>query len=348
MRGETPTFTRLTPACSSTGGAISVVRVGVADEDGAAALDGVVARFGVVGGLAVGGGARLCRVAGVDELMAARVSATTVLLTTHAGRAVEAAVEAALVRAGAVPASAGEVGAIGLFPEAGSAVEACVLDALSRAETADAVRVLLAQTRLWEEGRAPIATAEEAARLDRLLNPATVAAVGAANVGKSTLLNALARREVAITADVAGTTLDHVGVSLVLDGLVVRWLDTPGWHDGDDDDPAARAAHGLARDAVARADLVLVCGDASSGFIDPGLMGARGGQALLRVGTRGDLGAASGADVVTSARGGWEEGAGLRELAERVSGMLVPRGLREGAVRWVFHEGLRAGCPGRA
>ena len=55
-----------------------------------------------------------------------------------------------------------------------------------------------------------------------------VAIVGKPNVGKSTLLNALAGREAALTSDVAGTTRDVIEVRMDLDGFAVTLLDTAG------------------------------------------------------------------------------------------------------------------------
>ncbi len=55
-----------------------------------------------------------------------------------------------------------------------------------------------------------------------------VALVGAPNVGKSTLLNALAGRDVAIISEIAGTTRDVLEVRLDLNGLAVTVLDMAG------------------------------------------------------------------------------------------------------------------------
>lgn len=62
-----------------------------------------------------------------------------------------------------------------------------------------------------------------------------VAIVGVPNAGKSTLLNALARREVAITSSVAGTTRDVIEVRMDLGGLPVTLLDTAGLREGGDE-----------------------------------------------------------------------------------------------------------------
>ena len=61
-----------------------------------------------------------------------------------------------------------------------------------------------------------------------------VAIIGAPNVGKSTLLNALAGREAAITSEYAGTTRDIIEVRMDLGGYPVTILDTAGLRDTDD------------------------------------------------------------------------------------------------------------------
>ena len=69
---------------------------------------------------------------------------------------------------------------------------------------------------------------------ERIRDGFEVAIVGAPNAGKSTLLNALAGREAAITSEVAGTTRDVIEVRMNIDGLAVTLLDTAGLRETDD------------------------------------------------------------------------------------------------------------------
>ncbi len=69
---------------------------------------------------------------------------------------------------------------------------------------------------------------------ERIRDGFEVAIVGAPNAGKSTLLNALAGREAAITSDIAGTTRDVIEVRLDLGGLAVTVLDTAGLRESAD------------------------------------------------------------------------------------------------------------------
>lgn len=62
----------------------------------------------------------------------------------------------------------------------------------------------------------------------------TVVLVGPPNVGKSSIMNALAGEEVAIVTDVAGTTRDKITFSIQLDGMMINLIDTAGVRKTDD------------------------------------------------------------------------------------------------------------------
>jgi len=72
-------------------------------------------------------------------------------------------------------------------------------------------------------------------RGERLREGLRIAIIGAPNAGKSTLLNALARRDAAIVSTTAGTTRDVIEVHLDLGGYPVIVADTAGLRDGGDE-----------------------------------------------------------------------------------------------------------------
>jgi tRNA modification GTPase len=95
---------------------------------------------------------------------------------------------------------------------------------------------------------------------ERLRDGLVVAIAGPPNVGKSTLMNALARREVAIVSPHAGTTRDVIEVQFDLDGYPVTVIDTAGVRETDD--PVEQEGVRRARARAAEADLVLWLVDA--------------------------------------------------------------------------------------
>ncbi|MGX1318269.1 tRNA modification GTPase [Bradyrhizobium sp. USDA 377] len=90
---------------------------------------------------------------------------------------------------------------------------------------------------------------------ERLRDGLVVAIAGEPNVGKSTLMNHLARREVAIVSPHAGTTRDVIEVQLDLDGYPVTVIDTAGIRETDD--PVEQEGVRRARARAEDADLVL-------------------------------------------------------------------------------------------
>jgi tRNA modification GTPase len=92
-------------------------------------------------------------------------------------------------------------------------------------------------------------------RSERLRDGLVVAIAGPPNVGKSTLMNQLARREVAIVSPHAGTTRDVIEMQLDLDGYPVTVIDTAGIRETED--PVEQEGVRRARARAAEADLVL-------------------------------------------------------------------------------------------
>lgn len=104
-------------------------------------------------------------------------------------------------------------------------------------------------------------SAEQGAILREGMN---VVLVGAPNVGKSSLLNALAGDEVAIVTDIAGTTRDTVREQITLDGVPVHIIDTAGLRDTDD--VVEQIGIERSQKAVREADVALVLIDPAEGI----------------------------------------------------------------------------------
>ncbi|ASP86021.1 tRNA uridine-5-carboxymethylaminomethyl(34) synthesis GTPase MnmE [Sinorhizobium meliloti] len=87
---------------------------------------------------------------------------------------------------------------------------------------------------------------------------------GEPNAGKSSLLNALARRDIAIVTEVAGTTRDVLSVDLSLAGFSVKLFDTAGLRETDE--LVEREGIRRARQVIADADLVLLLSEKPGHF----------------------------------------------------------------------------------
>ena len=104
--------------------------------------------------------------------------------------------------------------------------------------------------------RQAIATAlHDGRRGERLREGFVVVLAGAPNAGKSTLLNALSRRDVAIVSDVPGTTRDAIEIRLDLGGLPVFLVDTAGLRETAE--PVEAEGIRRSRTRIGTADLVL-------------------------------------------------------------------------------------------
>jgi tRNA modification GTPase len=132
---------------------------------------------------------------------------------------------------------------------------------LDFSDEADVDAVLLDGVRSDARTVAPeIAAALSAPPVDRLRDGIRVVLAGPPNSGKSTLLNALARREAAIVSPIAGTTRDRIEVPVSRAGIPFVLTDTAGLRESAGD---AIEAIGIDRagQAIAGADLVLWLGD---------------------------------------------------------------------------------------
>lgn len=149
---------------------------------------------------------------------------------------------------------------------------------------------------------------------ERIRDGFEVAIVGRPNAGKSTLLNALAGRDAAITSAVAGTTRDVIEVRMEIAGLAVTLLDTAGLRETRDEVEVIGVERAL--DRAKRADLrIFLLDGAELPLLTPEP------DDIIVLG-KSDLGAP--VNTGTLAVSG-KTGAGLGELIDEIAGRLSGR-----------------------
>ena len=110
-----------------------------------------------------------------------------------------------------------------------------------------------------------------------------VAIVGAPNVGKSTLLNALLGEQRAIVSDIQGTTRDTIEDTLVIDGILFRLIDTAGLRETND--TIENMGIERSRQAAEKAQIIIYMSDNGHWTLDIGHSGT-----IINVLNKADLG----------------------------------------------------------
>jgi len=105
---------------------------------------------------------------------------------------------------------------------------------------------------------------------ERLKNGFRIVVAGAANAGKSSLINALTKNNTMIVSDIAGTTRDAVDISLDIKGYPVIITDTAGIRNADNE--IEKQGIEIALNKIKEADAVLALYDASEGDFDNTLL----------------------------------------------------------------------------
>lgn len=265
---------RVTLTTANTPGAVAVVQLhgeGVAE-----VLQQLTGRASFIARRAY-----LCSLADIDEGLAILLSDTTAQLMPHGGpRVVQRLLEHLAASLGCTYDASPNTQT--LYPEANSPIEADMLDAIARAASPAAIDLLTQQPAHWrallqQAGEPSNAQRQHIAQHSRTLNhlitPPTVVVAGPANVGKSTLTNALMGKAMSIVADLPGTTRDWVGGLVELSAtndaqqaIAVNWLDTPGLRDSND--TIEQRAIQLAKQQIKQADVFITMCDADQSWTE--------------------------------------------------------------------------------
>ena len=163
---------------------------------------------------------------------------------------------------------------------------------------------------------------------ERVQSGFEVALVGPVNAGKSSLLNALAGRDAAITSDIAGTTRDVLEVRMDVGGFAVTFLDTAGLRETTEQVEAIGIARGRAR--AEQADLRIILHPAD----DPSAPTTLSDQDIV-VRSKADLtGSTDGISAHTGQGLDWL----LAQITERLSNMTARDGV---TIRQRHHQAMQ-------
>lgn len=277
----------------------------------------------------------LCDFAGIDEGLSVCLNDQWAQLMPHGGlRVIELLCEK-LITLGAHHKQASNRQ---LFPEANSDFEADMLATMSLAPSPAAIDLLLAQCDNWRDVTIDnTSIMEDTKRLDQLCHMPSVVVIGPANVGKSTLTNRMLGYAASIVADLPGTTRDWVGGMTQLRGIAVRWMDTPGLRDSDDD--VEQQAIVLAKQVIEQADVLIYMSDMQHGFEHAGVTARKPDLLLLnKVDCLDDMSADSfPPDVLPISA---TTGKGLAELIEHILACLGLHHI-DTATPWAFSDRLK-------
>ena len=160
-----------------------------------------------------------------------------------------------------------------------------------------------------------------------------VALVGAVNVGKSSLVNALVGSERALVAADPGTTRDWLEVQTIWSGIAITLIDTAGLRDTTD--PVERRGIELGAERVASADVVVVVNDGIAPWND----GAAYRERAVVVRSKSDLGGDARAALATSATTGQGLDA-LRDLVLEIGGVADREGSEHALVTTARQQAL--------
>jgi tRNA modification GTPase len=210
------------------------------------------------------------------------------------------------------------------YVESADSFEDRMLQAISIAQSEDAIDLLLAQPTKLRNATPTDEDLVRSKRLDHLINTPKVVMLGKPNTGKSTLMNALTREETSIVHHLPGATRDAVGSRVNCAGLVVDFYDLPGFRESDD--AIEQEAIAIAKAIQKEADLVLCIADHEHDWIEQTVTQS------LRIGTKSDLGVRKRSDIQVCAI----SGDGIPELASLVRETLVPQADIDSDRPWFF------------